>query len=437
MHGQQFDVEQSSATLERVFQKVVAGCKGSLRLGPALLGLLIERQHDHVQSAQAFVGALKYGYMCHFYANPLSCFLMDSQHLDKIRDCLQAEHFEAIRNLPSFRNKIEDLLEQKITDHSRKLIEDDEVLFEEVKSTLINTQEELLESLRSMHLLATALPGAGNHIEIYLQAYSGKLDGSDIVRNALDPLRTMSAGDVITLIDRLVQAIKDGDPERDLEGWAKDGANVIEILTSFKSEVQALQETCDGALRTSYAAQNQTLRTTVIGQKVHLSKEKAELSDSDAAYTKLIEGITLCLSKCFHFPDPQGMFLQEIWLYDLKSPYRDVFTPKPRFAIERALSAPHDYLGCTCCRLNEGLSSSQPPTAILCQLYLETGLLINVFDLWSAFYTIVGGEDGEECDERSALALFYKALADLKMLGMIKNSRKKTDHLAKLSWKGL
>ena len=34
-------------------------------------------------------------------------------------------------------------------------------------------------------------------------------------------------------------------------------------------------------------------------------------------------------------------------------------------------------------------------------------------------------------------ALFYRALAELKYLGMIKNSRKRTDHLVKLSWKGL
>ena len=34
-------------------------------------------------------------------------------------------------------------------------------------------------------------------------------------------------------------------------------------------------------------------------------------------------------------------------------------------------------------------------------------------------------------------ALFSRSLAELKYMGMIKNSRKKADHLAKLSWKGL
>lgn len=34
-------------------------------------------------------------------------------------------------------------------------------------------------------------------------------------------------------------------------------------------------------------------------------------------------------------------------------------------------------------------------------------------------------------------ALFSRALAELKYLGMIKHSRKKADHLAKLLWNGL
>lgn len=34
-------------------------------------------------------------------------------------------------------------------------------------------------------------------------------------------------------------------------------------------------------------------------------------------------------------------------------------------------------------------------------------------------------------------ALFQRALAELKNLGMVKPSRKKTDHIAKTMWKGL
>jgi origin recognition complex subunit 3 len=175
-----------------------------------------------------------------------------------------------------------------------------------------------------------------------------------------------------------------------------------------------------------------------VAQKVQLSKRESILSNHDTAFTSAIDNFAGILEEYFNFDSPLHLFLHEIWIYDSKSPYREVFTPRPRYAIERALSVPHDYLGCTCCKAStDGLSSSQPPTAILYQLYLETGGLINVFDLWSAFYTIMGADDEEERDERSCLVQFYRALADLRLLGMVKHSKKKTDHLAKLSWKGL
>ena len=76
-------------------------------------------------------------------------------------------------------------------------------------------------------------------------------------------------------------------------------------------------------------------------------------------------------------------------------------------------------------------------TAILYHLYLETGSLINVADLWSALYAIVGEEKEDGLDERSALVLFYRALSELRIMGFVKQSRKKADHIAKLAWQGL
>lgn len=40
-------------------------------------------------------------------------------------------------------------------------------------------------------------------------------------------------------------------------------------------------------------------------------------------------------------------------------------------------------------------------------------------------------------DYEKLRALFSRALAELKYMGMIKNSRRKADHLAKLQWNGL
>jgi origin recognition complex subunit 3 len=59
LYGVQVDVEQTSSILERIFQSAVANSKASLRLGPELVASLMQRQHDHVQSVQSFIVALK------------------------------------------------------------------------------------------------------------------------------------------------------------------------------------------------------------------------------------------------------------------------------------------------------------------------------------------------------------------------------------------
>jgi origin recognition complex subunit 3 len=382
--------------------------------------------------------------MCHFYANPLSIFLIYSLDYDEFLFEVQPEHLEAIRTLPSFRRKIELLLEDFKVIEARKLLDSDKALHEEIRRTLRHKKAFVIKMQQVMHIYCSVTSGRTHRtdrMDLYVKAFSGQIQDSDMLKDLINFIKTMPPGEVLTLTENILETISSGDPETDLEGWTESAEEFIENISRIQLEVQNLQNHAKAAntpLRSKYTTQSKVLRTTVVAQKVHLSKEHSSLSALDISFSNLLDELIDLLGEYLQFENPLDQFLHEIWIYDSKSPYREVFTPKSRYAIERALSVPHDYLGCTCCKASEeGLSSSQPPTAVLYQLYLETGFLINVFDLWSAFYAIVGGEDGADCDERNALVLFYRALADLKLLGMIKQSRKKTDHLAKLAWKGL
>lgn len=59
LHGAQFDVEQTSSLVERIFKKVLAGGSAPLRLSTVLVASLVERQQEHAQSVQAFTAAVK------------------------------------------------------------------------------------------------------------------------------------------------------------------------------------------------------------------------------------------------------------------------------------------------------------------------------------------------------------------------------------------
>lgn len=238
---------------------------------------------------------------------------------------------------------------------------------------------------------------------LWIRAAAAEMKGSPLLRETMLLVKKMPSDKFSSLLTSLrIGALWDDAEEKfklDLDGYD----DVLKILVSRNEG--------SGPLRTQHDVRNDSLRTTVVAQKVLLSKHKATLSEEDKAYSALATKFHDELDAYFSeaFVDPKTLFLSEILMYDFKSPHTEVFQPKPRFAIERALASPHDYLGCECCEPQGGrdgdatLSATQPATAILYQLYLESGSLINVSDLWSAFNAIAGGEGDDEEGESKTM----------------------------------
>ena len=283
------------------------------------------------------------------------------------------------------------LIKERDYDTVRNLLDDDENL----NDRLMQGLEDSRDGIRQLILAVNAL----NRIEstpnyktkvawshLYVLAMSGNLLRSTVLEDGLSSVKKLPSDAMRDLLNDLSEFA----PERELESLLKD----LNKLTKSLDDPE-------NPLRSQYDVHHETMRTTVIAQKVSLSKNTSNLSAQDAAYTKLVDSVVTELQTYFEntLINPQDLFLNEILIYDSKSPHRDVFNPRPRHAIERALSSPHDYLGCECCGgAEEGLSSTQPGTAILYKLYLESGSVINTADLWSAFWTIVGEEGREDED---------------------------------------
>lgn len=228
--------------------------------------------------------------------------------------------------------------------------------------------------------------------ELYIRGMSANIADSIHIRDVLLSVRKMPSDRMEEMLIKI-----------------SDNSNLD--MSAIISDLQAMTASIDGVgpLRSEFDIRHESLRTTIVAQKVELSKHKAALSKQDAAYSQLVSRINTTLQDFFskYLINPKDLVFHEIFLFDLKSPCRDVFTPAPRYAVERALSAPHDYLDCDCCEPGAGrLSSSQPATAILYQLYLESGALINIGDLWLAFYAIVGPEQ-DEADETTEEQALY------------------------------
>ena len=377
--------------------------------------------------------------MCHFYANPLSLLNDNERDPKYLLALLQPEHLEALRILPSFAKLVETLFEEHNITLAHRVLKEDEVLLNEVEKALDSNSQRIITLLQTLHVLSSAFSGPVDKVDLYIRAFRGTLNGSEAVRGVLDSVKRMTPNALVAFIKGVVEAMEGGSTELDLEGWLTPEHETFTELADVLAEARSILDKSAEArkpVRSQYAIQSQGLRTTVVAQKVQLSYENSTLSKLDLQYTALIDRVSKLFEQYFVFEDPNSLFLHEIWLYDSLTPYSDVFTPRPRFAIEQALSAPYDYLR-SCKETGDALSLTNPATAILYQMYLECGSLINVSDIWTAFHSIVGGDDCDGSDERTALMLFYRGLADLRLLGMVKQSKKKVDHLAKSTWKGL
>ncbi|ROW16090.1 hypothetical protein VPNG_01926 [Cytospora leucostoma] len=442
LYGAQFGVVQTSSVLESVFKAAVAHGANPLIIGPSLLSSLVERQ-------QSQVAGIQYAYMCHFYGNPLSILLVGGGKP-------QPEHLEALRNLPSFRAHIEETIEAGIRELPRLLLDDDVYLLAEQRKTASSvTARWETQLLRSLSLLQASELLQDDFITTYINAIS---DGINLQAedSMLDLVKRKSPDEISPLVERLLTTIKNGNRELGISGWSSEGKALVQELSKVLEEIATLQSQAQSKgkmLRNQHSAQGRALRTTVVAQKVQLSKDESSLTSEDKAFTELVDKLVVLIADATACQSADAILFHELWMYESRSPHKDVFIPRPGTVFERALSRPHDYLACACCSTaNAGNASTLPVTSILYHLYEEAGALVNVADLWSAFYALVGaGEDNNDdddpkprsktkkpvnngYDERTSLVLFYQGLAELKAMGFVKATKKRADHIAKSKW---
>lgn len=430
LNGRLFDLAPSDDVLEQILETSTSA-DASLYLDSTVMGMALERQGDYIQSIDSFVDMLKYGYMSCFYANALSLF---SKPGLKVAD-VPEDHFEALRCTGSFQDWARRLLDENRATEVKDALQSDESLFSLARQSInegLQTLSGMMFTLTMIRTLQQSLPNTAvsRKSSLYIHAISGKLAGSAMIRSLLLTVRKVPSDTAIEVLKAVLQL--------DVGKYGLTGC--ADIATELDELVRA-QEEGDKPLRSEEDVRNSTLRTTIQAQKVELSKHKTSLSQQDKDFTALLRRFTDMLEKFFNetLVDPRDLLFHEVFLYDLRSPHREVFTPRPRHAVERALTSPHDYLDCDCCAPDKGdreeatLAATQPGTAVLYQLYLESGNLINASDLWQAFQAVMG----DERDEGQTMALFQRALAELRSLGMMKGTRKRVDHVAKVAWRGL
>lgn len=312
----------------------------------------------------------------------------------------------------------------------RYLLENDKSLFSQAVQLVKSGQESMHDIFQAVKFISALLknlnvPKKPSISELSIRALSGELRDSSLLEDLLAAFQRLDSGKIEELLPLLPKSLTKLPDFQDIH------ANFESLSGAHNGS---------GPLRSEHDSQNSVIGTKIVKQRVKLNTGKAKLPDECIKYTGIIDRFHTILRSYLEsaLVCPQELPLHEAFLLDMRSPIREAFAPRARFALERALSHPFDYLMFTSQDTERKISAQQPPTSILYQLYLESGALVNMHDLWQAFYTVFENEQGNNgCDERMTMALFYRALSELKALGMLKHSRKKMDHVAKSAWMGL
>ncbi|KAI5306353.1 hypothetical protein KEM56_001250 [Ascosphaera pollenicola] len=350
-----------------------------------------------------------------------------STHSDELREQRLRAKSQSQPSL-SRASYVEGLVESRRHAIARGMLESDKVLAAEVLRIMTQNREKTDKALRATrniaHLMSTVLTSQRINVsDLMIQSFLGDLLDSNELDDLLATIKKQSSEETMSFLLSLPPDLKEHD-------------TYISLTTDLKLLIN--HKKGESVLRSEYDDRNQVHTTSVVGRRVQLNKGIAKLSTLDLQYTRLIDRLSSALRDYFVKNLVQEeLFLHEAFICDLKMPLKRVLAPRPRFTIERALSSPFDYLIPQSGMSKRAAISSQPAISIAYQLYLESGGTINVYDWWSTFYTLIGGKDGELCEERMAMALFYEALSELKLLGMIKSTKKKVDHVAKIAWMGI
>ena len=410
-----------------IYEKLQHGSENQIFLSHSIVNVLAELAEDQGTIPEILTHAIKYMYMSHFFANPLSELLENDCSLLSGNETL----YKAVRNLSSLKSLCEYLVmgPKSARQRARQLLVSDEALKTEIQEAVQSGQKLIRSSLQAIRTLRHIY-----HNVLNLDKYT--VWESEV--QLLSSLPDLASSEIFKAIIEVV-TFQRAPPLSEILNGSDDA---LSDLKKYYDEALDGLKHCSAA--TGREAQDTLLiLSTYLSQRTSVSPSPMS-SDQDPQ-----------LSPFHHF-------LAESYTITSEFPLSHIIHPRPRSCLERALTRPADYLGCECCTTNgssmeegESRKTNLPPTTLLLNMLNEAGVLVNVRDLWDAFRESMsrgrnleaernddgeaeGDEDGDT-DERQILTLFYCALAELRYLGMIKQSKRKpgVECVQKTAWMGL
>lgn len=425
--------------LATVVDKLLLSNQFPFKLSGRVLQVLITIFLYHDFSVQNFIKGLQLSVVEHFNTQPLSVLCCDLQDLEHRVKTLSHNQCENIRHLPSFMS----FVERQTPEAQVKLLTDDHYLKEMTQKFMEDLHayhENFIPVLRCLHHFTCILPKypLGKQIrELYCACLEKNIWNTEEYNSALNLLRMLAKDELVATLNKCLEVLKPYSGQQ----LDKEVKKVKEFLAYFQSlEGDNFENVDDEESSTQKGLQKKTdlyqLQKTLLEMKeTRRTKKPSRFESLRLEVVDFLDGFVRD-----YVTRPEEQPLYEVVYFSSASILRRHLNAVPRIALHTALNNPSTYLKSL---ENDGtLSSAAPDICIAYKLHLECGRLINLYDWLEAFATVVNADDDDsdsdslkQVDEMTH-ARFIRAVSELELLGFVKPTKQKTDHVARLTWGG-
>ncbi|XP_069688925.1 origin recognition complex subunit 3 isoform X2 [Periplaneta americana] len=436
-----FHSEPSITYLNQVIDKVLLTSKCPFHLDDRTFKLLTDIFLFYDFSVHGFIQHFKYCMIEHFFnsnSKVLCCPIADMPQSIK---SLSEEQLEELRQLSSFRQYVDTLPKKEkaplLLDNSHF-----KVVLQKLMVELHEYVENFHTFLRCLHVLTSSLPKAplGKHLrEVYSMAVASNVSEASQFKECFQLLGFQSREELLDKIEKVLSILQSAMKEK--SGKCPSLKEVEQKLSEYHTKIAELgMKTAEHALKspTKIDIGENINRHQLKEKLLELSRKQRPLSAYEETRKSLLDYLAGSVFPQFLVP-PVTVPFHEVLFFSNMARVKRHIVGTPRAVVHMALNNPCYYLQCDCCRMDKSssVSSTLPDICIVYKLHLECGRLINMYDWLQAFLAIVSpSESGEEQREvpPQMQARFTQAVAELQFLGFIKTSRKKTDHVTRLTW---
>nr|CAB3264576.1 origin recognition complex subunit 3-like [Phallusia mammillata] len=453
---EKFHAPTASEHLALIIDKVLLTTEQPFKLSGKCLELIVDVFLCHDFSITSFLHALKFCALEHFREQPCSILCTKSlKEAESVISKFTKNDIRLLKSVDSFKRYVASHDKDKQTAISK-----DAGFKSEIKKCIHDLHvfhSFYFPALHCLHILTSSLPQypLGKKIrELYHMCYKHDINNHEGFKQAFLLLGVSSRDQLVKHLNNCADTLEsftyefDDCVDNDVHpnfASAKLHAFVENLEKMDENDPQPDNDEKDEE------PENETLETVKYAYQLQerlRNRANKKRIRKMTRFEKIREEAISYLKSFFwqHLQRVQFMPFHEAFYFDSSAAVKRHLLAAPRLAIQTALSNPYQYLPVPSL---EGMSygvipPNAPDICVAYKLHNECGNIINLYDWMSAFHVITTTNHGEgetnseenkkvEIDEVTQ-ARFIQAVSELQHLGFVKPTKKKTDHVQRLTW---